>query len=188
MRRRRFLGVVASTPFVAGCSGILQSGNGVLDDRGPPPRGQLRTQARPPAERPVDATEDTVESLQYPTKPPTYDDQSVQTFVEAHERAYRRNELLDQYGGSFLSHSFDFAWTATIDTSGQAGVGRCQYTFTTRLEDGDDVVVGDSATNVVTYYVDDAMVVRARGTGEADQRRVLAPDPWKTGVVLESDQ
>lgn len=185
MRRRRLLGVVASLPFVAGCSRILQSDTGVLADREVPEQDQLLERTRPPAERPDAASEETVESLQYPAQPPTYNNETVQTFVETHERAYRRNELLDKYGGNLVSHRFDFSWTVTIDTSGQAGVGRCQYTFTTRIEDGDDYIVGDSATNVVTYYIDDDMIVRAQDTGETDQRHTLAPDPWKTGVVLD---
>lgn len=188
MQRRRLLGAVASFPFVAGCSQVLSSGNGVLADRDVPERDQLLERSRPPAERPADAGEETVESLQYPAKPTTYNDETVKTFVETHERAYRRNNLLDKYGGDLVYHNVDFSWTVTIDTSGHAGVGRCQYTFTTRIQDGDDYIVGDSATNLVTYYVDEEMIVRARDTGATDHRQGLAPDPWKTGVVLDDGE
>lgn len=191
MRRRRMLSlaVAATASTVAGCSTSQSSeSNGVLDSREPPAHDDLLSKPRPPAEEPIDATEDTVPALHYPTKPTSYTSQSVRSYVENHERAYRRNEVLGKYGAGLVAHRFDVDWTVALDTSEKAGVGRCQYSYTTTERsdsDGAAPVVGDSPTYVVTYYVDDSEVVRAEGTGPTESRGELAPDPWESGVVLE---
>lgn len=189
MRRRRVLALVATAPLVAGCSTVLPSeSGGVLDSRESPQHDKLLSKPLPPAEEPLDATEDTVAVLQYPGKPTSYTSQPVQSFVENHERAYRRNEVLGRNGGDLVAHRFDFDWTVALDASEKAGVGRCQYSYTTtERSDSDDAgpVVGDSPTYVVTYYVDDSMTVRAEGTGPTERQDELSPDPWESGVVLE---
>lgn len=146
---------------------------------------ELPTEARPPAEKPPDAAQDTVSPRDYPAKPTEYTDQSIQTFVESHERAYRRNGLLARWGSAVVSQGFEFDWTVTLNTNEGAGIGRCQYRYNWTTKEGDDYTVGDSATIVVTYYVDDSMIVRAEDTGRVERRHELAPDPWESGVILE---
>lgn len=195
MHRRRVLSLVSATavPGVAGCTTGTDSDDtdeGLLADRGSPPVDKLLSETRPSAERPRDANEETVDPIWYPGKPASYSSRSVRSFVETFERAYRRNEVLGKYGGGLVAHRFDFDWTAALDASETAGVGRCQYSYTTaeRSDSADDDasrIVGDSPTYVVTYYVDDSVVVRAEDSGKVDRRDELTPDPWESGVVLE---
>jgi hypothetical protein len=179
------LSTVAAAPFLAGCSTISSSGDSVLEKREPPSRDELSTESRPPAEEPADATDETVSPRAYPTKPPSYGDDATRQFVESYERAYRRNDLLGRRGSALVTQGFSFDWSETIAADEEAGVGRCQYRYDETTEDGDGVIVGDSPTTVVTYYVDDSMLVRTEATGEADERDELDPDPWRTGVILE---
>ncbi len=192
MRRRRLVSLVAAAPLFSGCSTVpwsdertSQSGDSVLADRDPPSRDELPTETRPPAERPPDTTADTVSPRPYPTRPAEYTDRSVRTFVRSHERALRRNESLAGWGGSLVSQRSTFDWSITLAADGDAGVGRCQYSYSEAADDDDDHVVGAPATNVVTYYVDDSVIVRARDSGSVDRRDELHPDPWESGVALE---
>lgn len=195
MRRRRFLSLVAAAPLGSGCSTISSSGgakspteDSILATRDPPSREELPTNRRPPAEDPPDATEDTVSPRSYPTRPTEYTDQSVRTFVRSYELAYRRNDLLERRGNTLVSQSSSFDWTVTLDVDGDAGIGRCKYRYSETTRENGDTIVGDSATNAVTYYVDDSMIVRARDTGSVDQRGELHPDPWESGIVLEPSE
>lgn len=192
MDRRRFLSLVALSPMVAGCSVLAPSTSTptttedtILGKPSPPPVGELRTDTRPPAEEPTGVTSETVPPMEYPTKPTVYDEGSVKAFVESHERAYRRNALLDRWGNALVSHDYSWDWTVSLATDGDAGVGRCQYRYSTREQrDGTDVL-GDSPTYVVTYFVSDSTIVRAEDTGRVERRGALAPDLWETGVVLK---
>jgi len=182
------LSAVAVVPLFAGCSAPSLSDDSVLEKRDPPSRDELSTEPRPPAEEPADATDETVSPRAYPTKPPSYEDGAVRQFAESYERAYRRNDLLGRRGSALVRQGFSFDWSETIAADEGAGVGRCQYRYDETIDDGDGVIVGDSPTTVVTYYVDDSMLVRAEATGEADERDELDPDPWRTGVILEPAQ
>jgi len=199
MHRRRVLSLAATAAasVIAGCTTVVNpsddgdSDDGVLAERGPPPVDEHLSEPRPPAERPPNANEETVDPIWYPGKPSSYTSQSVRSFVDDHERAYRRNEVLGKYGADLVAHHFDVDWVVALDVGEEAGVGRCQYRYTTtERSDSDDAapVVGDSPTYVVTYYVDDSVVVRAEGTGPADGQDELTPDPWESGVVLESGE
>lgn len=195
MDRRQFLSLTIATPLFAGCTSLSSSEdspdgtaeNTLLGNRSPPSREDLDTALRPPAEEPPDATDETVPPIQYPTKPTTYDETSITQFVDAHERAYQRNEPLERLGGDLTDHTFWWHWTVSLGTSENAGVGRGQYRYAyTRQEDGTGTeVVSDGPRVVVTYYVDESMIVRAQKEGEASRRDELAPDPWESGVILE---
>jgi hypothetical protein len=214
MHRRRVLALVATSPLLAGCNGVPSGGtpdnpsetpadplertttsrrtesttpttvgDSLLRERDPP--ADLQTATRPPAAEPPDPTDDTVSPLAYPDRPESYTAGGVEAFVEAYEGAYRRNSLLGDHGRALIAQGSAFDWTHALAVAEDAGVGRCQYRYSESVERADGVVVGDSPTMVVTYYVDDSVVVRAESTGRRERRDVLDPDPWETGFVLE---
>lgn len=215
MHRRRVLALVATAPLLAGCNSAPSPetpdsssepsedppeqtttraesstpttvSDSLLRERDRPTPADLSTIVRPPATEPPDPMEDTVPPLSYPDKLTSYTAETVAEFAESYERAYRRNSLLDEYGRSLIDQGSYFDWTRTLAVSDDAGVGRSQYRFSDTIEYADRIDTGDSPTLVVTYYVDDSIVVRAETTGRQEHRDVLAPDPWVTGVVLES--
>lgn len=186
MHRRRVLALVATAPLLAGCNSASTTGeDSLLGERERPSPSDLQTATRPPATEPPDPMEDTVSPLSYPDRPTSYTTESVAAFVEEYERAYRRNGLLADHGRSLIAQMSAFHWTHTLAADDDAGVGRAQYAYSESVEQADGVVVGDSPILAVTYYVDDSVVVRAQDTGERENRDVLEPDPWETGVVLE---
>lgn len=214
MHRRRVLALIAASPFLAGCNSAPSSetpdgssgpsgespertttraesstpttvSDSLLRERARPTPADLPTVVRPPAAEPPNPTEDTVSPLPYPDKPASYTAETVAEFVQSYERAYRRNGLLDEYGRSLIGQTSAFDWTHTLAVADDAGVGRSQYRYSETVERTNGIVIGDSPTHVVAYYVDDAVVVRAERTGRQENRDVLAPDPWETGVALE---
>lgn len=188
MDRRQFLSLTLATPLFSGCVANSPPEETILGKPIPPSRDTLETTQRPPAEEPPNATQETVSPQLYPTRPSTYDDESVNKFVAPHERAYRCNSLLDRYGSKLVSFDTMWDWTSTLATNGDVGVGRCQYTYSETVDDEDGTVIGDSPTIVVTYYVDDSMIVRAEDSGTVERRDELTPDPWETGVILEPSE
>lgn len=213
MKRRRMLALVATSPLVAGCSELGQSerpettttratddasttsarpdstvattvSDALLAERNPPSDATLRVESRPAPEPPPDSTEDTVSPLAYPDRPASYTEQAVGSFVAAFERAYRRNALLAENGGDLIAQSLWPAWTNVLATGDSAAVARTQYQYSASVEDGDRVVVSDSASHLVSYYVDASVVVRAAATAQREQENALVPDPWQRGVVL----
>lgn len=186
MDRRRFLAAAAGG-LLAGCSSQSTEGETLLERPIPPPREDLDTAPRPPAEAPPDARDDTVDPRQYPSKPTEYDEATLENFVESHEKAYRRNAVLDRWGGDVVQMSFNRFWTATLATKDGAGVGKCEYKYSYLEDDGEGPkVASDSTFWEVSYYVDDSTIVRAEATSHDERTTDLSPDLWKTGVVLES--
>ncbi|WP_459881877.1 hypothetical protein [Halorubrum gandharaense] len=184
MNRRQYVSLVTTTPILAGCLSTFSSGEEIRGESAPPSRDDLEIAPRPTAEEPSSATNETVSPKQYPNKPTSYDPDSIEKFVETHERAYRRNDLLNRFGGDLVSHSSHWDWTVTLETTESAGVGRCQYKYSETQREHGEEIIGDSPNIVVTYYVDDSMVVRAEDTGEASNRDELQPNPWESGAVL----
>lgn len=85
--------------------------------------------------------------------------------------------------------SLTFEWTVALEADGNAGIGRCEYQYGTEIEDGDTIAEGSShGYIVVTYYVDDSMIVRAKDRGGVNRSDELDPDPWESGVVLEPSE
>lgn len=196
MRRRHALSLVAVAPLFSGCSAVSSFGSGssrsegsVLAERRAPSREELPTRPRPPAEEPPGATGDTASPRAYPERPREYTEGSVSTFVQSYERAYRRNDVLADHGRDLEVQDSVFDWAVTLDATGTAGVGKCQYRSSYRAE-RTTPVYSDSPTTVATYYVDDATVVRASDTAadQLDRRDDLSPDPWESGVVLEPSE
>lgn len=157
----------------------------ILDGREPPSRDELIRAGRPPAKRPTTSDPSTVEPIPYPERPNSYTESSIQNFVESYEEAYRRNLLLGEYGGSLIDQGTYVDWTYVFDVTESAGVARLQYTYSVSQRQNGRVVVSDSNSYLVTYYVDDSMVVRAQVEDSAAQRDILEPDPWEDGKILE---
>jgi hypothetical protein len=160
----------------------------LLRERDPPSPEQLPTAARPPATEPPNATEDTNEPLSYPDNPASYTAEAVGEFVEAYERAYRRNDLLDEYGSALAGQGLYPNGVETLAVTEGAGVGRIQYTYSATVKQADGYVIDDSVVYLVTYYVDESVVVRAATTDQREHRDVLVPDPWESGVILKSHE
>lgn len=159
--------------------------DGILRERDPPSSDNLSTADRPSATEPPNATQDTVPPLSYPDKPASYNTETVADFVEDYESAYRRNSLLQEHKSELIAQGTSVHWTGTLATAEEAGIGRMQYAYSASYEDGEQVVVEDSAIHLVTYYVDESVVVRAGITDQAEHRGVLRPDPWIRGVILK---
>lgn len=157
----------------------------IFRERDPPSPDTLTTADRPSATEPPNATQDTVSPLSYPAEPASYTTETVADFVEAYESAYRRNSLLQEHQSTLIAQGAFVRSTGTLATAADAGIGRMQYVYSASYEDGEQVVVEDSAMHLVTYYVSESVVVRAGITDRAEQRGILRPDPWMTGVVLE---
>lgn len=197
MLRRDVLAVLSSVLLLSGCNSGSSDGTTneatttdgettLLADRDPPPAEGLPTTVRPAAGEPPNPSGDTVAPTGYPERPESYTDESVGGFVEGYERAYRRNGLLAEYGGSLIDQGTAVDWVRTLDATTTAGVGRLQYRYSATIDEGEEIVVSDSPTVVATYYVDDSVVVRAAATGRRERRDVLDPDPWETGEVLSA--
>ena len=184
MQRRRYLWLLTTTPILAGCLSDFSSGEEIRGEPVPPSGDDLETAPRPFAEEPSNVTDETVSPKEYPDKPTSYNDGAVVEFVEAHERAYRRNTLLNRFGGNLVSHRSYWDWTESLETTENAGVGRCQYNYSETQRENGEEIIGDSPNIVVTYYVDDSMIVRAEDMGSASNRNEMYPNPWETGVVL----
>lgn len=188
MKRRQYFCLVTMAPILSGCLDNISTSEEIRGETVPPSRDDLETAPRPTAEEPPNATNETVSPKQYPDKPTSYDDESIEKFVEAHEQAYRRNNLLNRFGGNLVSHSSYWDWTVSLETTESAGVGRCQYKYSETQRENGEETIGDSPNIVVTYYVDDSMVVRAEDMGEASNRNELHPNPWESGVILDSPE
>lgn len=185
MQRRRFLSVTAASGLLAGCNILSPSDDYLLGKAGPPSGEDLESARRPAAKEPPDATDDTVEPKEYPTKPTSFNDETIEAFVESHERAYRHNAILDRWGSDVVTIGFRVFWATTLASKEEAGVGKCEYKYNFTEKEGDQYVVTDSATMEVTYYVDGSMIVRAEDTGHGQRREELDPDPWDSGVILK---
>lgn len=159
--------------------------NMLLRERDPPSSDNLPTVDRLPATEPPNATDDTIQPLSYPDKPAAYTAESVAEFVEAYERAYRRNSLLNDHGSVLIAQGLYSNGAETLAVTEGAGIGRIQYTYSASIEETDRVIVEDSVSYLVTYYVDESVVVRAATTDQREHRDVLVPDPWGSGVILE---
>ena len=187
MHRREALSLIAVSPLLAGCSGsewIGGSAGSVLRKRERPSETELQTAHRPPAQQPPKATTETVSPLPYPEKPTSYTEKTATTFITQYERGYRRNRLLKEDGKQLVAQGFSFDFTTIVDCNDSACVGRTQYQFTATRETADSLIVEDSGTILVAYYVSDSMVVRAEADRASTQTGVLSPDPWETGMIL----
>lgn len=194
--RRRTLALTGTALIsLAGCLGdpLAGSSDGA---RTTPPEYDCATADRPePDELDADSsdTESTdedagaVEPTAYPTRPASLsDDEEAAEYVQAYERAYRRNALVERWGDDLTEQSTWIEGVRTYDAPEGAAVVRVQYTYSETVEESDGTeIIGDSPTVYASYYVDDSVVIRAVDTGLRDDERALDPDPWETGEPLE---
>jgi hypothetical protein len=213
MRRRRFLALTGGSlpASLGGCLG--SDGDGVetdssstrtkatettgtdgienpLDARAEPPAYNCEEATRPEPDAPDD--EDAIAPAAYPDRPGSLsDDERAVQYVEAYETAYRRNSLVAQYWNQLVrfSVSVDERWTYDVPTD--AAVVRLQYRYSEEVETPNGIVIGDSPSIFVSYYVDESVVVRAERRGrredesESGSEPALDPDPWREGEPLE---
>jgi len=122
----------------------------------------------------------------YPQRPESLSDESkVLSYVEAYERAYRLNDLYDQYGTD-LDHASIFVYdTWTHEAPEGAAIARLNCPYSHGYTQGDDQIEADSPTIYSSYYIDDAVVLRASVTGHREDESKLVPDPMERGRPME---
>ncbi|USZ67803.1 hypothetical protein NGM10_13840 [Halorussus salilacus] len=142
---------------------------------------------RPDPDPPDEDAEDAVEPTAYPTRPDSLaDEDEVAEYVEAYERAYRRNALVEEWGDDLTRQTTSVRDVRTDDAPEGAAVVRVRYTYSETVEQPEGTEMhGDSPTVFASYYVDESVVVRAEDTGPRDDEDALDPDPWETGEPVE---
>lgn len=144
-----------------------------------PPTYECDSAARPEPDAPD--REDTVEPISYPPISELLD--GTDGVVE-YERAYRRNSLVATEGQSLVGFGMSNVDATEHDSPDSSNVVRVEYTFYYETEDENgEVTITDSPTINASYYVDDAVVIRAEKRGPTDDG--LDPDPLADGEVLE---
>jgi hypothetical protein len=163
-------------------------GTGGSADHGEAPEYDCALASRPPA-APVDDASEPADASRYPAPPedPT-DDDAVASYVTAHEVAFRRNALVQQYDDRLMKVGVSPGGTRSFDAPDGASVVRVSYHYYFEYaaeEAGTDEtpvpIHADSATTWATYYVDGEAAVRAETTGPLDDESALVPDPWRSG-------
>lgn len=195
MRRRRLVSLAGGglPVLLGGClDGVWEGGGpGLLSsERSEPPEYDCEEADRPEPDPPDD--EDAIGPATYPDRPESLtDDERMVQYVEAYEEAYRRNSLVAKYWNSLVRFGMSVSETWTYDDPDDAAVVRLQYRYSEEVETRDGVMVGDSATIFVSYYVDASVVIRAERTGLREDESELRPndafdpDPWEQGEPLE---
>lgn len=194
MKRRGFMCIFAINFIGSDCINQLQdAGNrsqtpasveDILEMRDRPSEEMLNSVDLPPAEPPKNKTSDTVSPINYPAPLRKFTEDDVESNVDSFERAYRRNLLLREHGRFLIEQSFDVDWVQALVVGEDAAIGRIQYRYSESIDQGGEVVIGDSPTIVASYYLDESLVVRAEDKGRREQRDELDPDPWETGEIL----
>lgn len=190
LRRRTLLGL--GTVLVGGCSALESArsapNGGHPTTTGPPsptPAGE-----RPPpaydchaAHRPTPSTADPSEEQAYPSPPASLsEEQRVVEFVAAYERAYRRNALRATHGEHLrdVGVSVNDQWVH--DASAGSAVVRLRYAYFYTVGRPDETPIhADSPVTYVSYYLDEAVAIRAVDEGLREDESALDPDPWDTG-------
>lgn len=128
-----------------------------------------------------------VEPADYPERPGSLSDAAaVRTYVEDYERAYKRNEWLEQLEAELVGFGMDVERTWNHDSAAGTAIARLKYTFwfTDEEEDG-SLAAGHSEVIYASYYVDDAVVLRAADAGRREDVVARDPDPLETGEPVE---
>jgi hypothetical protein len=182
-------------PSFGGCFGgdvpnPSNAGDSPTENRTEPPEYDCKEANRPEPDTPDD--DDAIRPATYPGRPGSLnDDERVIEYAKAYEEAYRRNTLVSKYWDQLVRFNVSVSETWTYDGPDDAAVVRLQYRYSEEVETSDGIMVGDSATIFVSYYVDPSVVIRAERTGlrtdesELHPDEALDPDPWKRGEPLE---
>ncbi|MBX0288523.1 twin-arginine translocation signal domain-containing protein [Halomicroarcula sp. F28] len=123
-----------------------------------------------------------VDPVSYPeTRPEVSESSAMAEYIAAYETAYRTNWLLEEHGSELTDVYFGVGEPTYFDSLPASVTGRLRYTYGFELESA----IADSPTIYASYYVDDAVVVRAEHRGWLRDEDVLEPNPLDSGHVLE---
>lgn len=203
IRRRDLLTGIGLSGVLAGCLGTerlagnndaetpterieISEGGTSFEGRDEPPEYDCETADRPEPDAPDASEEEAVEPLSYPDPLDSFDDDTTTIeYVEAYERAYRRNTLVAEWGAQLIQFSMGIEGTKRFDSPVDAALVRIQYHYSETVEQSDGTVVGDSPTIFVTYYLDQSVVIRAESSDRPEDLDALDPDPWLAGNPVE---
>jgi hypothetical protein len=122
------------------------------------------------------------ERYEYPARPESLSNaDAVRSFVEAFERAYTLNDLFAEYATALDRASVVVEDRWLHEAPEGAAVGRIEYTYSYRIDRGDYYVDQDSPTYFASYYVDDAVVLRAVESCCPEDESKLRSDPLEEG-------
>jgi hypothetical protein len=122
----------------------------------------------------------------YPQRPESLSDESkVLSYVEAYERAYRLNDVYSQYGAD-LDHASIFVYdTWTHEAPEGAAIARLKYPYSYGVNRDVGSMEADSPYIYASYYIDEAVVLRASIMGHREEESKLVPDPMEEGRPME---
>lgn len=196
MRRRALLVLLGASvsPSLGGCLGGMTTSGSARNssateragtptvDRSEPPTDDCETATQPDPTPPGTDATTAVAPISYPSPPdsPT-DPDAVTDYVQAFERAYRRNVLVQQEREDLVRFTFALQETRTYDVPVEAAVVRVQYQYSWTVEEDGRMSIADSPNIFATYYVDRSVVLRAVDSGIRDDPDALDPDPWQSG-------
>ncbi|QLG60648.1 hypothetical protein [Halorarum salinum] len=203
IRRRNLLTGVGLSGILAGClgterlagnddaettteqTGLSREGTS-FEDRDEPPDYDCETADRPEPDAPDTSAEEAVEPTSYPDPLDSFDDDdSTVEYVEAYERAYRRNTLVAEWGARLTQFFVGIEGTKSFSSPGNAALVRIQYHYSETVERSGGTVIGDSPTIFVTYYLDQSVLIRAESSDRPEDLAALDPDPWLAGDPVE---
>lgn len=122
----------------------------------------------------------------YPERPDSLSNEStVRTFVTSYERAYRRNTLREDHGSSLDYIDISINETAIHEAPEGAAIVRLTYHYGYGTAEGGDLVHADSPQISVSYYIDDAVLLRAATEGHREDEAEPYPDPVDQGQPVE---
>ena len=141
---------------------------------------------RPPEPASDDDPPGEDERYTYPQRPESLTDEStLLSYVKEYERAYRLNDLYTEYGDN-LDHGIIFIYeTWTYEAPEGAAIARLKCPYSHGYTRGDRQVEADSPTIYASYYIDDAVVLRASTSGYQEDESKLVPDPIEWGLPME---
>lgn len=182
MHRRTLLALGGSTLSlsVAGCLDVLGSGSSGTQAEPLPDAPDVDcSEASRPQPGPQDG-EDLVQPVDYPGRPPEQlDDGSAIEYVQQFEEAYRTNEQIAEMD-RLQRVSVSVAETQTFDAPEGAAVVRL-HTHYSGTSGRSAYIQYDNWDVMVTYYVDQALVVRTETHRSNIDTAELDPDPWESG-------
>lgn len=167
MDRRESLVLLGTLLFAPGC---LDAGGTTRTDGGTPSSTDCETVQRPEPDAPDEDAEDAIEPVPYPDPPASSSESDVAAYVEAFERAYRRNALFERWGERLVGFGLSSHGVSTADADGGTRA-TFEYNYWENVEDehGDGVIHGDSPMLRVVYYVDESGAWRAEDESPADE-------------------
>ena len=186
MRRRTLLALGGSALSLSsvGCLDAPDaSGNGAVTEPLPgSPDVDCSESSRPQPES--QGGEEVVQPVDYPGRPPEQlDDESAVEYVQQFEEAYRTNEQIAEVD-RLQRVSVSIVETRTFDAPDEAAVVRLHTHYSGNaagIENEQPSMNFDSWDVMVSYYLDQALVVRTETHRSVVDIAELDPDPWESG-------